>query len=186
MLTVGIDPGKQGAVCFSVDGKPVYVAKVPTVKAGSKKEYDVAGMAQLLSFGVTEVFKLGMGEYEKPGLVVIERTQGGGGGLAKGATAAHSIGRSSGLWQGMCIGKNWAAVLVRPVDWQRLMFAGIPGQSKAAGKGRSILAAGQLFPGWVQDGGLMRSSRCRKPDDNYADAALLASYGHRLLLCQGK
>lgn len=181
MLTIGIDPGKQGAVCFSVDGEPVHCERVPTVKVGRKNEYNIAAMSQLLSAGIERTFDKGHGEYERPGLVVIERTQGGGGGLKKGNTAAHSLGFCSGLWLGICIEKRWKTLQARPVDWQRLMMAGIPGSSADGGKGRSILAAGALYPQWVQNGGLMRSARCRKPDDNFADAALLAGYGARLL-----
>ena len=187
MLTMGIDPGKSGALVVCVDGEPVTayrtpICVVPGGTKGTRREYDVAGMLQILKDAVREPWRKGLGEYDRPDMVVIERTQGGGGGLAKGNTAAHSLGLSRGLWQGLIVALGWRSMTVQPHVWQRSMLKGTPGARKGTDtKDRAILACGFLFPKWVSDGGLRPTERSRKPDHNIADAALLAAYAHSLM-----
>lgn len=186
VLTFGIDPGLSGALVVAVDGEPIAAYRVPTCvvpggKSGTKREYDVGGMLQTLKDAAREPWRKGFGEYEKPDLVVIERTQGGGGGMAKGGLASHSLGLSRGLWQGLIVALGWRSMTVRPHIWQRKMLKGTPGARRGTDtKDRAILACGFLFPEWVSNGGLRPTERSRKPDHNIADAALLAAYAQML------
>lgn len=175
MLTVGIDPGLDGAVVLLVDGEPVAgfptpVAKVPSGRS-IRTVYDVAGMVALLRDLPQVAWRKGFGEYERPEMVIIEATNA----RAQGRQACHSLGRSGGLWEGIVATLGWPYQAARPAEWMGVMLRGVPG--KGRDKGRSILAAGRLMPGLD----LRRSERAKKPHDGIADAGLMALYAYRLI-----
>ena len=180
MLTVGIDPGLDGALVALVDGKPVLSVPVPVVTVprgtkGKRTVYDVRGMVEALRMLPARTYEAGLGEYEKPDLVVIESTSA----RAQGRQACHSLGRSGGLWEGIVSGMGWPYLTVAPATWYKPMTAGAPGQGRD--KGRSVISAGRLLPGLD----LRRSERARKPHDGIADAGLLALYAYRQINTNG-
>jgi crossover junction endodeoxyribonuclease RuvC len=59
--------------------------------------------------------------------------------------------------------------LVRPQKWKRMF-------SCTSDKNTSIEVAKRLFP----SAQLMRTDRCRKPDDGMAEALLMAEYARRI------
>ena len=144
MLTVGIDPGLDGAVVALVDGRPVLSMPAPVVTVprgkGKRKVYDVRGMIEALRALPARTYELGLGEYEKPDLVVIESTSA----RSQGRQACHSLGRSGGLWEGLVAGMGWPYATVAPATWYKPMTAGAPGQGRD--KGRSVISAGRLLP----------------------------------------
>ena len=180
MLTVGIDPGLDGALVALVDGVPVYSAIVPTHKIkqgkGTRKVFDVVGMNQALNAICQAAWDSGRGEYERPDLVCIEATEPR---PPKGRNACHSLGLSQGLWEGLIVGKAWPYQVIRAADWLPKMTKGIPGQGT---KDRTILAAGRLLPTLS----LERSERARKKHDGLADAGLLAIYAERVIAGGGE
>lgn len=174
MLTVGIDPGLDGAIVALADGVPVFSSVVPTHKVrhgkGTRKVYDITGMNRALEGICDAAWQLGRGEYEKPDLVCIEATEPR---PPKGRNACHSLGLSRGLWEGLTAAKRWPYMLVRAADWLPKMTKGIPG---AGTKDRTVMAAGRLLPTLS----LERSARASKPHDGIADAGLLALYAARV------
>ena len=174
VLTVGIDPGLDGAVVALADGVPVFSTVVPThkVKHGkaTRKVYDAAGMNAALDAICKSAWDDGRGEYERPDLVCIEATEPR---PPKGRNACHSLGLSRGLWEGLIVAKRWPYQLVRAADWLPKMTKGVPGSGT---KDRTIMAAGRLLPTLS----LERSARASKLHDGLADAGLLALYAARV------
>lgn len=174
-LTIGIDPGLDGALVALVDGIPVFSAVVPThnIKRGkgARKVYDVVGMRSALDSVCAAAWDAGAGEYERPDLVCIEATEPR---PPKGRNACHSLGLSRGLWEGLTVAKCWPYQLVRAAEWLPKMTKGVPG---AGTKDRTVMAAGRLLPALS----LERSARASKPHDGIADAGLLALYAARVI-----
>ena len=157
MIVIGIDPGISGAVA-AVDSETrelLRVADTPVFNVQKGREYDISGMADLLRSII-----LG-----NPARVVIERAQPMPG---QGVTSTFSTGMGYGIWIGLLGALEIPYSSVRPCEWTRKLFKGVPGEGKA----RSILLASQTFPGieLVPPG-------CRKPRDGRADAACLAYCG---------
>ena len=176
MIVVGIDPGKDWAVAVLVreEGERwpgrVTLHLTPTVrvgKVGGKEDYDIARMREILTSvpGVT--------------LVVIEKQQAMKlpGKKAQGTASTFSTGWGFGLWCGLIAGLGLPMQIVHPRTWQSTMHRDIPGSDT---KGRSILAAGRLFP----DLDLRATPRSTKPHHGKADAILIAVFG-ALMIAEG-
>jgi len=162
MISVGIDPGKSGAIVALEDDDSVLLCEdMPTLPVDkSKKDYNVPEMSRMLSElmgGDAQIF------------VVLERSQA----MPKqGVTSTFKIGMGYGIWLGILGSLHTPYVTVRPAEWAKVILKGQPGK----GKERSLgLVSGRLpnLP-LVPDG-------CRAPRDGRADAACLALYGRRLL-----
>ena len=157
MIIIGIDPGMSGAIA-AVDEKTHEILRVedtPTFLIAKVREYDIVGMADLLR-------SISLG---RPSRVVLEQAQA----MPKqGVTSTFHFGRGYGIWLGILGTLQMPYRTVRPCEWTKTLFHGLPGK----GKERSILFASRTFPGieLVPDG-------CRKPRDGRADAACLAYYG---------
>jgi hypothetical protein len=161
MIVFGIDPGKDGYVCrLATDTGPEFWP-TPTVRIGKgksqKRDYDVAGMRSILTrLPVSAI-----------GVVVLEKQQSMPG---QGVSSTFSTGYGFGLWHGLIAGLGLPIRIVHAQTWQALLCRDIPGDDT---KGRSILAAGRLYP--TID--LRATERCRVAHDGKADALLLAHYG---------
>jgi crossover junction endodeoxyribonuclease RuvC len=171
VISVGIDPGKSGAIAVVRDGEfePVGLFPMPIVRsAQGRDEYDLASLRQLLKLRCFPGFA-------DPGWrvsVVVERGQALPRSMG-GAAANFQRGYGRGLLEGLLSGLLIPYTLVAPQVWQRAMLAGTSGVDT---KQRSIIAAQRLFPGVD----LRRTSKCRTLDDGLADALLLAAYARRL------
>lgn len=86
----------------------------------------------------------------------------------QGVTSMFSFGDNFGFIRGLLAAYEIPYQLVPPVKWKKAF-------SVTADKGRSITAAHRLFPAES----LLRTERSRKPDDNMAEALLLAEYARR-------
>ena len=175
MTHVGIDPGVQaGAIAWLIgplttpgsaeaaDGK-LHIRPLPAVKHGrAGRRYDRPAMLALFH------------TIPKPLNVMLEAIQ----------IHQHDARQSVSI-NGVGFGHIQMALtaanvpdsdieIVEPKDWQALMHMGF--QQYPNPKARSIMACQKLFPGVS----LMRSSRATKPDDGFADAALLALYAKRI------
>jgi hypothetical protein len=160
VIVGGIDPGKDGALCVLDSKRIIFSTKTPVVRVGkgSKREYDVPAMLELLKKFSFDI-------------VLIEKQQAFPG---QGVSSTFSTGFGYGLWVGLLCAAQIPYEEVRPASWSRTMLAGASGK----GKGAHILAAKRVFPGI----NLRKSERARTDDDGLADAALIAMYGHRRLL----
>jgi crossover junction endodeoxyribonuclease RuvC len=163
MIYVGIDPGKAGAIAsINSDTMEIDIQPMPVLKSSkSRSEYNLVEMRNILVLASTE------GEL----FVTAEKLQPlppkFGGGIAN-----YNRGYALALLKGMLTGMKIPYQLVLPRVWQKAMLAGTSGTDT---KQRSIIAAQRLFPGQS----LLRIEKCRKPDNGYSDALLLAAYGMR-------
>ncbi len=167
VITIGIDPGKTGAIVALKNGVEILLRQVTPINEikGRKirKEYNFDAMLSLL-----DSMKARYVECQ----AVIERQQAFPG---QGATSGFSTGLGYGAWLMALTAIKIPFTVVSPVKWTKIMLAGIPGE----GKGRNIIAAQQLVPNLnllpdIEAGG--KTDRCRKPHDGIADAGLLARW----------
>lgn len=203
-LSIGVDPGKKGAVVALLDGTvPFHVECTPMVKS----QYDSQKMAELLRRFMTlmpssnqqanavlkMVFEV-MGKKAEEGLThelnrvynamleinptytnvvcILERQHAERG---EGVSSVFTNGTGYGLWQGMLQALNIPHQIVTPTRWCRSL--NIPPPKKKGDKTEHILACKRLLPEID-----LRPGRRTKDHDGIADAALMAHYGHRLLV----
>ncbi len=165
MIYIGIDPGKDGAIAAIESGAIPQVEITPTVLTGkgSRRSYDEGAMRRLLREIVHND--------PEEAFAIIEKQQAMPG---QGVVSMFSIGEGFGLWKGYCSGMGIRYQVVHPRTWKKEMLRDVPGSG--ADKGRSIIAAGRMFP----DTDLRRSERARVSHDGKAEALLIAMYGKRI------
>jgi len=169
-LVVAFDPGKDGFISYLHDGE-TGSWPMPTVKIGKggKRDYDITALRTILDEIADTNHDID--------LAVIEKQQAMPG---QGVTSMFSIGMGYGLLLGLVTGLRLPYAVVHPRTWKKIMLRDVPGDDQ---KGRSIIAAGRLFP----NVDLRKSERARKPHDGKAESLLLAWYGlHHLLLVPEK
>jgi hypothetical protein len=168
MIKIGIDPGKNGFICIMDDISDIgYIEcryyPIPVIG----KEIDLKGLNIIF-----ENPKLKMGNIH----CVIEDVHAIFGSSAK---ATFSFGWIVGVLEAMLVAHQISYTKVKPKDWQKVMWEGIPKQKKPNGrtdtKAMSLLAAKRLFPN--ED--LTATERSIKPHDGKIDALLLAEYCRR-------
>jgi len=160
MKIVGIDPGLNGAIAILQDRRAeIFPCPVITIRPKSRKrDFLPAEMARLIP--------------NDAALAVLEKAQA----MPKQGTAStFRTGRGFGLWEGILVTKGLPYVIVHPKTWQREFLRDISGDNP---KTKSIIAAKRLFPGIS----LRRNENSRKDDSGFADALLLAAYGHRIFV----
>lgn len=168
MISIGIDPGKKGAIAAIIDDFVLDIIPMPLITAATKKgkkrgrdEYDLVVIRErLLSWKNGNTI-----------FVTVEKSQPMPPTIRGGVVASFHRGVARG-WEWMLAALEIPYQLVAPATWQRAMYAGTPGNDT---KQRSILAAQRLFP----DIDLRSSPRARKPHDGFAEALLLAEFGRR-------
>lgn len=171
MRQIGVDPGKQGALCLLDEDDEAIIRLVPmpllrasTIrgKKRGRDEYDLQEIhRQILQWTAGGLV----------GFVTVEKSQPMPPRMPGGGLANFQRGVMRG-WEWMLVGIGLPYQLVAPRTWQKVMHAGTPdGDTKQ----RSVIAAQRLFPGVS----LRRSERSRKDDDGCAEALLLAEFGRR-------
>jgi hypothetical protein len=151
-MYLGIDPGLSGAIAvLHEDGGLVAVHDTPVLtlrtSRGSRTEYDIAGMAQLLA------------PYAGPqSQVYLEEAQSM---PNQGVRSMFTCGLGMGVWLGVLTTLHMPYTRVRPQVWKKTL-----GVSKD--KEQARLRAMQLFPG--------ADLRLRKHHGR-AEAILLGWYG---------
>lgn len=154
MIYIGIDPGKNGAICLLRDYQViVYGAQ----EYYCKKDYDIGAMENL--FPNHSVL------YDDNAyFAIIERGQAMPG---QGCVSMFSFGMGYGLWLGLLTANKVPYQIVHSRVWTKEMLKGAPGE----GKERSFHVARQLYPQWTPK---------LKRHQQYSDAILLATYGQRI------
>lgn len=110
MITVGIDPGLDGAVGFLQDGQFIAVEDMPVVAKGSgsvKREVDPAGLVRLLRHHT-----LGQDIV----VVALERVNAMPG---QGVSSVFSLGDSFGCARTAIASCGFEMVSVAPVSWKK-------------------------------------------------------------------
>lgn len=87
----------------------------------------------------------------------------------QGVVSMFSFGENFGFIQGLLTAFQIPYELVRPAKWKKAF-------SVTKDKNTSIEVCKRLFP----DADLKRTERCKKDDNNYAEATLLAEYCRRI------
>jgi hypothetical protein len=162
MIFAGVDPGKSGALALlDADGHVLALFPTPLVQGVRRPDYDLGAIAETLA------------HWRRDGVfVTVEKSQPMPPKMPGGTIANFNRGVSTG-WTWMLAALRIPHHVVPAVTWQRRMHEGTNGSDP---KARSIIAAGRLFP----DVSLLRTPRCRRAHDGFADALLIAEYGRRL------
>ena len=151
MKIIGIDPGQKGAICILLHGKATFYPMPKTPD------------------GIADIVKNNCnGNYH----VFVEKAQA----MPKnGAVGMFNYGRGFGEILGILTYHQAPYTLIHPRTWCKIMHQGTSKDGTA--KNRSLSAAKRLFP----NTNLFRSLRCKKPDDGFIDALLIAEYGRRVM-----
>lgn len=162
MIRIGIDPGKNGFICYFLDEHIRYIS-IPLIN----KEVDIHKLNdELLLLGIFS-----------DAHCVIEDVHAI---LGSSAKATFNFGWIVGILEAFLVAYQIPYTKVKPKEWQKEMHQGIPKISKQGKHGTdtkamSLLAAKRLFPN--ED--LTATERSVKPHDGKVDALLLAEYCRR-------
>lgn len=162
-VTIGIDPGKKGAIAYFVDGELKEVKDIPLIKT----EIDVAALTQLLSDhislicpGPTSIF------------MALENVH-----ALFGASAGSTFtfGHICGLLEGIICAYKYQYVKVQPKEWQKVAWAGVPnitrqGKKTIDSKAMSRVALTRLFP--------TKAMEIPKSKDGQVDAILIGYWAN--------
>ena len=149
-----------GLVCLDGLGNIRKLTVMPVAKSGTKLKLDPRAIVAWLRGCYTE---------EEVRMVAIEEQRPM---HKQGVTSTFSIGKGFGTLEGIVAALDLPYIIVRPMDWQKEMFRGLP---KGKGKDMSVKIAQQLFP--RQD--FKKTSKCTNIHDGLTDAALIAEYTRR-------
>ncbi len=164
MIYVGIDPGRDGAIAALSDGGCVVFAERVPMTSGSRPEYLVSDMAQLVVRAGIEAQGL---EHVRAG---VEQVQPFG---KAGAASMLKLGRSAGLWEGVLAGMGVRYHVVRPAEWQKDVCRGLAGKPKQ----KAESAAARLWPQWTTSN-LRRWNKAER--EGIRDALLIAEAVRRI------
>ena len=155
MLTIGIDPGISGAICFMENSKIIEVIDMPSMAEGKKNKKQVNG-SQVFNEITKHIKDKELNEIK----VVIEHVSAMPG---QGVTSMFNFGQSFGILKGICSAMNLSMYFVRPVKWKK--HFNLINSSKDASRTKAI----EIFP-------YFSKNLSKKKDANKADAILIASY----------
>ena len=126
MMTLGIDPGLSGALCWmDGNGEVIQLEDIPVLLEGKKKSIDALAVAGLLM-------------RNKPTHAVIEAVHAR---PTDSKVGAFTFGRNTGALEALVMGAGIPLTRVSPITWRR--FAGL---GAGVGKEASIAAALRLHP----------------------------------------
>jgi len=151
---IGVDPGLNGALAAIGGEHEPQVHDCPTLQSGTgtRREYDVGGMRDLLDMLIANV---------NIGRVVVEIPAP----IPKfGVMTARSLGEALGIWRALLV--DVPHVFVSPSVWKKDM--GLAGK----GKQGAVALALREFPSLAED------LRLKRHVDR-AEAVLLAEWGRR-------
>lgn len=152
-IIIGIDPGKSGAIC-AIRGKEILLLeKCPTLKNGTKQDYDVQEMCKIMS-------KL---QVMSP-IAYVERVHA----MPKqGVCSMFDFGMGYGIWLGLLHAMKIPFVTVPPQSWKKVLLEGTDKSKTAA-----IQRVQRYFPNVD-----LKPGKKRVEDHNLAEALLIAMYG---------
>jgi hypothetical protein len=187
MIFMGIDPGLSGwMVCIGENGGIVDAQSMPVMAEGGKNVHNVP-----------ELLRRVLAIDPRPSYIAMERPgiMPGQGGLGN-----FTIGRTFGMWEAVCAILEIPHEFVHPSTWKKALSVPTPKaviptylrdvkklkkaekkerdkiqrEARKERKEAAVAVAVRMYPAFsfVPDG-------CRKPDDNLAEAALLAAYARQ-------
>ena len=153
MITIGIDPGINGAISIVENKKIIEVHDTPTMIDGKKNKRQING-AQVTNI-IKEILNDG-----KEVVVVVEHVNAMPG---QGVTSMFNFGQSFGVIKGICAALSVPFYFVRPSKWKK--HFNLIKTNKDASRTKVIEAYPEIA-----------SKLHRKKDSNRADAILIALY----------
>lgn len=162
MIYIGIDVGKASFICvMGYDEKPLFIP-IPMIND---------------EINISELFLLIAPHTRRSCFAVIEDVHAIFGSSAK---ATFEFGRVAGILEALLVAHGIPYAKVKPKEWQKEMWQGIPilkkeGKTSNDTKAMSLMAAQRLFP----NVDLRKSDRAKIPDHNKVDAILLCEYCRR-------
>ena len=153
MITIGIDPGINGAISIVENKKIIEVHDTPTMIDGKKNKRQING-AQVTNI-IKEILNDG-----KEVVVVVEHVNAMPG---QGVTSMFNFGQSFGVIKGICAALSVPIHFVRPSKWKK--HFNLIKTNKDASRTKVI----EVYPE-------IASKLHRKKDSNRADAILIALY----------
>lgn len=155
MIVIGIDPGKKGSI-VAMNGNEITLHPMPE---DALETIDI--LKSYCAKSECHVF------LEKAQAMSIS-------GNKQGVSSMFNYGVGFGTLLGIIATLKIPHTLVHPKTWCKVMHQGT---TAGDAKERSLEAARRLYPN-VQ---LLRTSRCKKPDEGFIDALLICGYGKRIL-----
>ncbi len=153
MITcIGIDPGKKGALAIIRENGDIEIHQFD-------KEVYRAVLCDLSKFPM---------EPSRHVKCCLEHV---GAAPGNGTVSMFSFGENFGFIQGLLTAYEIPYELVRPQKWKKEF-------SISSDKNQSIDVCKRLFPNAI----LKRTERCRKDDDGFAEALLIAEYCRRKMV----
>lgn len=156
-IIVGIDNGLDGAiVALTPEGKVAFGEVMPTLAGDGtgRRAYNLTEMASILrGLEIDHVY--------------IEKAQPF---PKNGSIGNFSTGQAFGIWLGILTALRLPYTVVRPQEWQKAMFVGLP---KGNTKQSSAVVASRLAPEHDWRG----TSKSRTPHDGKTDAFCIAEWG---------
>lgn len=164
-IVLGIDPGFKGGFTFVDSEKNKIIDKCVTpiltlkTKKKTQNEYDLGEIKRIFQSHPVD-------------LAVLEIQQSF---PKQGISSTFKTGRGFGLLEGMLFALGIRYSLIKPREWQKELFAGLPNDDT---KNLSKMVAQRLFPG--ED--FRPTDRCKNLSDGLTDSCLMAEYERRRLL----
>lgn len=151
-MILGIDPGKNGALCFYYNDKDYNLYQMPPV------------------FAINEMETIFANE-QVPEKVYIEKAHA----MPKqGVSSMFNYGMHYGWVLGYLQSKDLQVIEVPPQTWCKFAHQGVTQYTgTGSGKKKSLEASMKLFP----NERFLATDRSSKPHDGYIDATLIAYYG---------
>lgn len=164
-LTIGVDPGKRGAIAALADGVPVAVIDMPLTPEGSIDGGRLAASLRAL-----------LQQHQGASVLVVHEHVNGF--SRDGGFVAFAFGQADGIVRGVVAALGLATTQVRPQTWKRHFGLVSPRQKKGEapvekiGKDASRTLVVKMFP----DRALQY---LRAKDDGRAEAVLLALWAEQ-------
>lgn len=163
-LVIGVDPGKEGYITLMrSDQTEIEHFEMPK----TLNELDLHSLSDLIDTIADKVDNL------QNSVVVIEDVH-----AIHGASAVSTFnfGFVVGILRMGFIAYGFPVILVAPKKWQKEMYEGVKADKDK--KVMSVQAAKRMFPAV----NLLRTAKCKVPDNNLTDSLLIAEYGRRKFL----
>ena len=161
MTHIGIDNGLTGAIAAIREGK-LFLRSMPVLHDGKKNRVDVVRLRTIM-----KLFSSGADAF-----IVYESVAG-----SKSVRAAVSMADSFARTEAVLILGNYRREPITARKWQKIYWS-VPKMAKGVKfdtKAAALNKARQIWP----DETWLRTSKCRKPDEGFVDAALIAEFCRR-------
>jgi crossover junction endodeoxyribonuclease RuvC len=147
--SLGIDPGLSGALVILEDDQPIEWMRMPVYLVGKNKRINGSALAAFIGHMIID-----QAYVEQVGAMP-----------GQGVSSMFTFGHATGTVMGVLAALEIPVINVLPGTWKKR--SGIIGKDKDGSRSKAI----QLWPAW-------RELDKKGAGQAYADAAMIARYGH--------